>query len=32
VALIYFVVIFAASQAARLFELRLAKSGESTVH
>ena len=32
VALIYFVVIFIASQLARLLELRLAKSGESTVH
>jgi polar amino acid transport system permease protein len=32
VALIYFVVIFLASQLARLLELRLARSGESTVH
>lgn len=32
VALIYFVVIFLASQIARLVELRLARSGESTVH
>ena len=32
VALIYFVVIFLASQVARLVELRLARSGESTVH
>ncbi|HSH98993.1 MAG TPA: amino acid ABC transporter permease [Reyranella sp.] len=32
VALIYFVVIFVASQFARLLELRLARSGESTVH
>jgi polar amino acid transport system permease protein len=32
VALIYFVVIFLASQCARLLELRLARSGESTVH
>ena len=32
VALIYFVVIFLASQVARLIELRLARSGESTVH
>ena len=32
VALIYFVVIFAASQLSRLLELRLARSGESTVH
>jgi polar amino acid transport system permease protein len=32
VALIYFVVIFIASQLARLLELRLARSGESTVH
>ena len=32
VALIYFAVIFVASQLARLLELRLAKSGESTVH
>lgn len=32
VALIYFVVIFLASQIARWVELRLARSGESTVH
>ena len=32
VAVIYFVVIFLASQIARLVELRLARSGESTVH
>jgi polar amino acid transport system permease protein len=32
VALIYFAVIFVASQLARLLELRLARSGESTVH
>jgi len=32
VALIYFFVIFLASQLARLLELRLARSGESTVH
>jgi polar amino acid transport system permease protein len=32
VALVYFVVIFVASQLARLLELRLARSGESTVH
>lgn len=32
VALIYFVVIFVASTAARQLELRLARSGESTVH
>jgi len=32
VALIYFLAIFLASQLARLLELRLAKSGESTVH
>ena len=32
VALIYFVVIFAASQLARQLERRLARSGESTVH
>ena len=32
VALIYFVVIVLASQVARLVELRLARSGESTVH
>jgi polar amino acid transport system permease protein len=32
VALIYFVVIFVASQLARLLELHLARSGESTVH
>jgi polar amino acid transport system permease protein len=31
VALIYFVVIFLASQLARLLELLLARSGESTV-
>ena len=32
VSLIYFFVIFLASQLARLLELRLARSGESTVH
>ena len=32
VALIYFFVIFLVSQLARLLELRLARSGESTVH
>jgi polar amino acid transport system permease protein len=32
VALIYFFVIFLVSQGARLLELRLARSGESTVH